>query len=135
MGFKSVGDMKFDLSRYCSSVTVVGGFSKLLCAFKKDVEWVRIETFASLDYSHGEVYRKCGFTLLHVTPPNYRYYSNLRTYTISRHQAMKHKLHKILDNYDDNLSELANMKNNGWVRVFDSGSLKFVLDNNGKNLV
>lgn len=133
MGFRSIGDDEYDLSRFCSSVSVTGGFSKLLSAFRREVKWKRIETFASLDYSHGEVYYQYGFEFSHITEPNYRYYSNCATHTISRNQAMKHKLHKILENFDENLTEKENMANHGWVRVFDAGSLKFVLSNDTTN--
>lgn len=43
---------------------------------------------------------------------------------LSRLQAQKYKLSKLLKNYDENLTEIENMSNNGFVCIFDSGNIK-----------
>ena len=46
---------------------------------------------------------------------------------ILNHKAQKHKLKDLLDegNYNENLSEVENMKNNRFLRVYDCGNLVF----------
>ena len=39
---------------------------------------------------------------------------------------MKHRLHKVLKEYDENLSEYQNMLNNGFDRIWDCGHAVFV---------
>jgi hypothetical protein len=119
-----LGDGVYDISRFATSKAVVGGFSKLLKYFLKNNQWNEIRTYASLDHSHGNVYSTNGFTNNGHTPPNYFYY-NSNGKVISRYQAMKHRLGKILENFDQESSEHENMNNHGFHRVYDSGSLKF----------
>jgi hypothetical protein len=128
MSFKRLkDDGEYDLVRYATSVAVVGGFTKLLSHFMRGKNIKRILTFASLDYSHGDLYMKSGFELSHITKPNYRYYNTRKTYTLSRHQCMKHKLSKVLDQFDVKKTEHENMREAGWLRVYDAGSLCFEL--------
>jgi hypothetical protein len=129
MSFRKISDKEYDLTRFASSVSVVGGFSKLLKTFKRNVDFDRIITFAALDYSDGNLYHKNGFERVDITRPNYIYYNNRKSYTLSRYQTMKHKLHKVIDNFDPSLTEKENMNVNNWYRVYDCGSIKYVLDN------
>lgn len=129
MSLKELDGGVFDLTRYATSTSIVGGFSKCLKRFKCEFEWAEIFTFACLDYSVGILYRKTGFDFVSITPPNYIYYSNKKNYTLSRYQTMKHKLSVMLESYDSSLSEHKNMLNAGWVRVYDSGSIKFSMSN------
>lgn len=115
-----------DLTRYATSENVVGGFGKLLSHFKKNNDWESIVTFANMDYSDGDLYERFGFNKDYVCPPNYFYYDGERH---SRQKFMKHKLHKILDHYDEKLTEKENMKNNGYLTLFDSGSIRYSLKN------
>lgn len=127
MSFKYMRGGVFDLTRYATKCNLPGGFSKLLSYFTKNYTWKEIYTFASLDYSKGNMYSKCGFELEGITPPNYFYYKRGKRYT--RHSLMKHRMKDVLDNFDDNLTEYQNAYNNGYRRVYDSGSLKFRMIN------
>lgn len=115
----------WDLTRYATSCSVVGGFNKLLTYFRRKWNPEFIITFASLDYSDGSLYDKCGFERVGITPPNYHYVKNGVRY--SRNMFMKHLLHKKLENFDDQLSEYENMRNHGYIRLYDAGSIKFVM--------
>lgn len=42
----------------------------------------------------------------------------------SRYQAQKSKLEKILESFDPLLSETQNMELNGYVKIYNSGTLK-----------
>lgn len=134
MGFKLDGTSVV-LERYATTMNVIGGFSKLLKAFIRDnkEKYESIVTFANLDYSHGDIYKDSGFKLEYITPPNYIYFKGNKI--LSRQQAMKHKLPKLLgDKFDENKTEYENMIDNGYRRVFDSGSIKFRLDLKEKGL-
>lgn len=114
------------INRYATSCSVVGGFSKLLKHFITEEQPTVIETFASLDYGYGETYKKYGFEEVGITQPNYVYFSNSGE-LLSRHQAMKHKLKDLLSNFNESLSEQENMRNHGYRRVYDAGSVKYRL--------
>lgn len=105
---------------------VRGGIAKLLTHFIRTYHPKRIFTFADLRYSVGDLYSKLGFSLLHMTRPNYFYYKGKIFY--SRHQCQKKKLHKLLENFNPDLSESVNMFNHGFRRVWDAGHLKFVMN-------
>ena len=60
------------------------------------------------------------------TSPSYIYWKD--NVILSRMSCQKHKLHKILETFNDTLSEYENMKSNGWKRVWDSGNAKWVYE-------
>ena len=124
MGFKkNQEEGHFDLVRYASSKSVVGGASKLLKFFKTHVGFKKITTYAHLDYSKGDLYEKTGFKKIHVTPPGLWYVINEKR--LRREKFMKHKLHDILEEFDPNLTEKQNMMNHGFFPLYDSGSIKY----------
>lgn len=126
LGMKRAGDSgEFELTRFSTSCSVVGGFSKLLKNWKKANDWSSISTYAHLDYSHGDLYRKNGFECLGTTKPNYWYIHPASLVRESRQSFMKHKLADRLENFDPSLTERENMSNNGYLRVYDAGSIRF----------
>lgn len=127
MGMKRKPDGVWDLVRYATSCSVVGGMSKLLKYFKNSNEWTEIFTYAHLDYSHGDLYEKTGFEFSHITAPGLWYTKNGVRYR--REKFMKHKLPKLLENFDPSLTERENMRNHGYLRIFDAGSIKYVMKN------
>jgi len=123
--FKDTGNGVFDLSRYATSVHVIGGLGKLMSYFKKTYDPSSVFTFASLDYSNGNLYEKTGFTRQHVTPPNLWYVKQGSDKRLNRHLFMKHKLKDRLDVFDESLTESENMRMNGFYRIYDSGSIRY----------
>ena len=117
---------QYDLVRYATSKNVVGGFSKLLTHFQRNNVWSVIETFASLEYSHGNVYEKYGFEMFGVTEPNYHYFKGLERY--SRKAFMKHKLENVLERFDEQLTEKENMNMHGYTIMYDAGSIKYKIE-------
>lgn len=128
ISFDEIKEGIFDLTRYASSKQVIGGFSKLLKYFKRNNNWSTIQTFSSLDYSHGDLYFNSGFNLEYITNPNYFYVKSGRRF--SRQQLMKHKLKDRLEFYDSKLTEKELTDLNGYLRIYDSGSMKFSINNN-----
>lgn len=123
---------EFEIIRFANllNYTVVGGFSKL---FKYCIEKYQINscvTYADKRFSYnGNVYEINNFKLVGETSPSYFYFKSdwkLTYKLLSRYQAQKHKLHKILSSFDNEKSEYENMKDNGWHRIWDCGNYKFV---------
>lgn len=124
-------DKTIELLRFCSlkGVSVVGGFSKLL-KYAQNVIKSDIYSFVDLRLFDGHGYLACGFKYLSISDPNY-YYFNLKDTPLrleSRLTYQKHKLHKVLLNFDPNKTEYENMIMNGYKRIFDAGNLKVVLE-------
>lgn len=116
------------LTRYATSCSVVGGFSKLLQHFKHNYDWTQLVSFADLRWSEGDVYFKTGWLVDKIIPPDYSYAtSNTNRYHKFNYRR-KHLPHK-LKNFDPNLSERENCDNNGILRIWDCGKLRFVIKN------
>ena len=116
----------YDLNRYATKYRVIGGFSKLLKFFIKKYDPNKIFTFADLRYSDekNNLYLKNGFTEIGITKPNYFYVKN-NLIRYSRVEFQKHKLKNKLNIYNPLLTEVKNMENNGYYRIFDCGNLKY----------
>ena len=120
-------DGVFVLNRYATRETIIGGFSKLLKHFKQTYKWKKIITFADLRWSEGQLYDKCGFILDKKLPPDYQYINGLSR--IHKFNYRHSQLSKKLDNYDPNISETQNTKNNNILRIWDCGKLRYVMEN------
>jgi len=115
------------IERYATSSPVIGGFSKLLKHSVNALSLETVETFADLFWSDhlANQYVKMGFKLVSITPPNYFWCKGGEKH--SRIKFQKHKL-KSLPNYCDAKTEEMMMYENKYIRVFDAGNAKFVLD-------
>jgi len=119
----------FELLRFCNKIntTVVGGASKLLKAFRSEHKGAII-SYANRRWSDGGLYSSLGFTELQMSGPGY-YYVDKRCSTVHHRSAfMKHKLKEKLGNFNSELSEVENMYDNGYRRIWDSGNFVFVLE-------
>ena len=129
LGNKPV-DNVYELYRLCSSVNVVGGASKLLQYFIKTHNPHKIVSYADRRYTHlhNSFYETIGFSKINDGTPNYWYFGKNANY-IRRHRFAfaKHTLSNKLEKFDNNLSEWENMKNNGYDRIWDCGSVKYEL--------
>ena len=126
---KSRFDKQFDfeLIRYCSkiNINVVGGFSKLLKFFQSLNYGKTLVTFADRRWSQGQVYEKNDFKKIIETKPAYFYFKNSSIILENRQQYQKHKLQSKLSKFDKTMSEWENMKNNGYNRIWDCGTIKY----------
>jgi len=116
------GAADYELVRYASKLgtLVQGGASKLF----KHRPIGTIISYADRAFSNGNLYKRLGFTLSHITEPGYAYYK--RDKRLSRYQCQKHKLAELLPLYDSELSEAENMELNGYYKVYDCGNLVFM---------
>lgn len=115
--FKNNNDI--ELIRFCTKLNtqVIGGLSKLMKPFKGQV----VKTYCDLRLFNGNGYQSSGFNVTGTSKPGYYYVKSDIRY--SRFQFQKHKLAKVLDSFNSELSEPENMKNNGYSRIFDCGTL------------
>lgn len=126
---------RYDLSRQwecgrmtSGEVTVVGGVSKLLSAFKKKVGETTLVTYADRRFGEGECYLRAGMKFCGYTPPNYWYFHRKKPLVLrSRVAFQKHKLPAILESFDPERTEWENMQAGGWDRIWDCGSAAYVL--------
>lgn len=117
-----------ELSRFCTigSFNVIGAASKLLKYFENTYFPKMIITYADRRWSTGELYKQLGFTFDHVSKPNYWYVDKRYDQRIHRFNFRKNVLKDKLVKFDENLSEYANMKNNGYTKVWDCGNYVFI---------
>ena len=123
MSFMDKKNGNWELNRFATTCSVVGGFSKLLKYFKRNFDWDTIVTYAHMDYSHGGVYEKNGFDMVHITPPSLFYVKCGKR--LRREGFMKHKLKDKLEDFNPSLTERENMENHGFVQLFDSGMIRY----------
>jgi hypothetical protein len=114
---------EYELHRMCSKLNtqVVGGFSKLIkhSGLKNFISYVDRSLY------NGKGYKSSGFKVLEYTKPGYFYYSTKKKdIRINRVSAQKHRLSKLLENFDLSLTEEDNMLNNGYRRIYDCGNIK-----------
>ena len=116
----------WELSRFCikQNTSVIGGFSKLLKHFV-NMNLGTIISYADRLYSIGNMYIKNGFKLLHTNKPSYYYVAKNSEILIHKSKFRKSK---ICNDSNRHLTEEEIMFDNGYSKVFDSGTLAFVLD-------
>jgi hypothetical protein len=116
---------EMELLRHCSllNTQIIGGFSKLIKAWKKLNPNEDLYTYCDRRYSTGKSYEASGWTKVSESAPNYFYIS--KTGLESRIKYQKHKLKDILSVYDESLTEQENMSVNGFTWIYDCGNLKY----------
>jgi len=117
----------FELLRFCNikNVSVIGGASKLLKHFTKEVSYKNIISYADLCWSNGNLYKQLGFNLISITKPNYFYFKLDKR--LNRFKFRKDVL--IKEGYDPTKTEKQIMQERGYYRVYDCGSQKWELNN------
>lgn len=113
----------WELLRFCSALdtNVIGGASRLLARFIKDYNPEQILSFADKRWSVGKLYNALGFTQQRDTVLNYWYINiknGLRIY--------RYLLRKTIED-DQSLSEHENRMKQGYLRIWDCGSSKWLL--------
>lgn len=99
-----------------NNTAVIGGASKLINYAVTAFSINSLFTYADISTGSGSVYHKLGFTYLGITSPNYVWVRGDKVLT--RYQCMGVK--------DENKV----MTEQGFSKIFDSGSLKFQLNLN-----
>lgn len=123
---KNRGDHSYELVRYVSSKTVVGGASKLLSHFIKLYQPKTVVSYSDNQYSTGNLYRQLGFRLENDQSIGYKYYDPQKKKMYHRYNFTKHKLVK--QGFDANKTEKQIMDELGYLRIYDCGSKTWVID-------
>jgi len=125
--FKKLSN-EWEMIRFCSlkGMSVVGGASRLFKYFLKNYnsQNYNIISFADRRFFNGGLYKGLGFEFESNTNPSYIYWKN--NIIKSRMSCQKHKLEKLIEIFNPELTEYQNMINNGWRRVWDCGNIKFI---------
>lgn len=111
----------WEINRFSSllDTNVIGGASKLFKAFVKEYQPEKIISYADNRWSNGDLYKNLGFNKTSDGTPNYWYFlpnSNLRIHRFT--------LRKTKDD-DQLLTEYENRLNQGYNRIWDSGSSRW----------
>jgi len=125
-------NVEYELIRFCSKLgyNIIGGASKLLKYFERNYHPTSIISYANRRWStsinsQSSVYEKLGFEFKYNTQPNYFYFKSVNKLW-SRNKFQKHKLFKLLDNFDKKLTETQNMYNNGYRKIYDCGNKVYI---------
>ena len=108
----------WEISRFCSSINVVGGAGKLLAYFKREYNPSAIFTYSDRRWDTGNLYKSIGFTFTGNTVPGYWYVKGDKRY--HRFALRKNK------DDDPNLTEWENRQEQGWNRIWDCGHAKWI---------
>lgn len=120
-------DATLTLDRYCTSVNVPGGHSKLVKALHDIPGWERIITFADHEVSDGGLYESTGWVKDGELAPDYKYSYrgervhkfNFRKKRFETDPALK---------FDPALSERELALLNNIPRIWDSGKTRYVYE-------
>ena len=121
----------YELLRFCTKLNLQVRFaaSKLLSHFKKLMNTnTNLVSYANRRWSNGHLYESLCFEKQNTkVEPSYFYFRNSEKILFSRIKFQKGKLKNLLESFDESLSESENMFNNGFRKIYDSGSLTYCL--------
>lgn len=110
----------YELIRYCSKITVVGGLSKCIKYFGKKSQCRNLVSYCDLRWGTGNLYKHSGFKLSHISNPSYWYFNPSKLIRYHRSKFMKKKV--IALGGDPSLTEYENMLKMGYRRIWDCGT-------------
>jgi len=117
--------LEFELIRFCNKLetNVIGGASKLLSYFIKKYHFKgKIVSYADISIFSGNLYEKLGFTMIHLSKPNYYWILGDK-----RYHRFKYNKKKLVNKYgsDPNLSESQIMRNWGYHKIWSCGQVRY----------
>ena len=120
---------EYELLRFCNSseTSTMGGASRLFKHFVRKYNPTSVISYADKRYSQGNMYQKLGFVHSHDSSPNYKYTQDYRVFE-NRVKYQKHKLPKLLDKFNPDMTEWENMQMNGYDRIWDCGNSVWIWD-------
>lgn len=129
VGRNSMGTLrekdKWELSRFATSMHVVGGASKLLKYFITNYNPTKIISYADRRWSVGNLYKQLGFTDTRYSAPSYWYTKDYRE-RLYRYNFRKSVLLKL--GADPNKTEWEIMQELGYDRIWDCGTIRYELN-------
>jgi hypothetical protein len=128
VGRNSMGTLrqegKWELSRFATKASIVGGASKLLKYFIRNYNPKAIISYADRRWSVGNLYEQIGFKCTGTSSPSYWYTKDYRI-RLYRYNFRKSILLKL--GADPNKTEWEIMQDLGYDRVWDCGTLRYEL--------
>ena len=117
----------FELSRFATSVPVVGILPKMIKYFRSIAQCKKLISYADRRFTskNNNIYTSIGFEFIKETPISYWYFQNGYFTRYHRFGFAKSNLKRRLYIFDPNKTEWQNMVDNGWNRIWDCGSLKY----------
>ena len=129
---RDTNSLDWEVLRYASKNTVVGGFSKLFARFLIDTNASKVISYCDLRYGNGNLYKTAGFNLEYITEPDYWWVPKNKTERVSRYSTQKIKMknpnHQLHAYYDENKSESEICKDAGWKKIYGVGNQKWMWD-------
>ena len=116
---------RWELIRYATKASIVGGASKLFKAFSSDNKEIKtIISFSDNDMFTGNMYKILGFEFVHEVSPDYKVIVDGERYHKSGFRRDK-LASKYPDTFDPNLTEKENCHAMGFYRIYNSGLTKW----------
>ena len=115
---------QYELVRYCSSMRVNGGASKLFHQFIKDFGPSSILSYNDNRIGSGKLYHNLGFKFVDNTKPGYFWIDKNNEKRLSRTKFTKKTL--ISMGYDSSKTEEEIMKEIGYLKIYDAGHRVFI---------
>lgn len=118
----------YELSRFCSKLNtcVVGGASKLFTYFLNNYSYDKIVSFSDLAHTKGSLYNLLGFNQVSISEPSYVWVNTINDCALNRVNCQKRNLPSLFqENIDLTKTEKEIMEEHGFVRVFDSGVVRW----------
>lgn len=117
---------RWELIRFATRTSVVGGASKLFKAFVKDNPSVEtIISYSDNDMFDGNLYNILGFTVSHKVAPDYKVVVSGKRYHKSNFRRDKLQA-KYPEQFNPDLTEKENCHALGFYRIYNSGLIKWV---------
>ena len=110
----------YELLRLCSKkgISIIGGASRLLKFFIKEVNPNSILSYSHIHNSKSVVYEKLSFECIKTSFPSYKWI-NEKGMSLSRYSCQKKKIES---EHTKNLTEKIIMEEKGFSRIFDAGN-------------
>lgn len=124
-----------ELGRFCTKIgyNIIGGASKIFSHYIKNNEFKQMICYSDLMLGNGDFYKKLDFTKLEETPAGFFWYYQVTNKIYNRRGFWKNTLASKLKTFDPSISAHNNMRNNGYMKVFNLGNSVFVYDNTIKH--
>lgn len=120
-------EYEYELIRYATECSVVGGASKLLSNFIRTHNPQSIVSYSDKGTFSGGMYEKLGFLKISESKPDYKVVEGKRRYHKSNYKR-SNLLARFGDRFNPELSERENCHNLGLWRIYNSGLIKWVLN-------
>lgn len=115
-------DIEYELIRYCSKGTVVGGAGKLFATFVREVVPNSVVSYCDMRWGTGDLYSKLNFNLVtKKASPGYSY-----TDFVKRYHRSKFTKSRIITKANINKTEHQIMREKKMYRIWDCGHTKWL---------